>query len=118
MLQNTKLTLGKVISITPTKFKGEQRDTSSHGAIKNEMSIEKKSCKMVIAQEGHRLSKLRDKQRQSRCLHNFATQQRRQASHPKAGHFLEYFYQQQEVASQCSCQTFPRDVQTTRLVFS
>ena len=65
-----------------------------------------KSCKMITAQEGHRLSKLSDKQRKS--LYDFATDHRRQDSHPKAGHFLEYFYQQQEVVSQCSCQTFPR----------
>lgn len=35
-----------VISVTPTKFEGEQRDTSSHRAIKNETSsIEKKAVK-------------------------------------------------------------------------
>lgn len=47
---------------------------------------------MVTAQEGHRLSKLMvtDKENAFTTL-----RLRRQDSHSIAGHFLEYFYQQQ-----------------------
>lgn len=120
ILQNTKLTPGKVTDLYQSHKVWGWVEGYFLPEDNKEWIIKytKKSCKMVISQEGHRLSKLCDKQRQKKCLYDFASNQRRQDSHPKAGYFLEYFYQQQEVVSQCSCQTFPGDVQITRLVLS
>lgn len=81
--------------------------------------VYQKSCITLIAQEGHRLSKLmvinRDKENAFTILQLIREDN---TPHPKAGHFLEHFYQQQEVVSQCSWQTFLRDTKITRLVLS
>lgn len=73
---------------------------------------------MVIGQKDTVCQNSWYKQRQRKCLYDFATDQRRQDSHLKAGPFREYFYQQQEMVSQCSSQTIPTDLQITRLVLS
>lgn len=73
---------------------------------------------MVIAQKDTVRQTSWCKLRPKQSLYDFASDQRRQDSLLKAGPFCEYFYQQQEMVSQCSSQTTPMDLQITRLVLS
>lgn len=109
VLQNSKLTSGKVSDLYQShKVWGQVEGCFLSDDKELIIKYKKTSCKMVIAQKDTVCQKSWCKQRQTKCLYDFATDQRRQDSHLKAGNFLSTFINSRRWCHSAALRQYPQ----------